>query len=107
MKITYNGSNLDINTPFELKAENNLGFKVTVSLTVQAALSALNSFMGASKRVNTYNNCCEVHYLYETHIQGEKRVAIESSVHGTSFTLDINNIESIVIEQATHIEPEM
>ena len=100
MKLILNGVELDATKEHELIAKNeNLGFKVEIKYTPESWYTEKNE-------IN--NNVTEVHHLFNKHpIMGaDKRIAIESDIHGTGFHRDINDIVSVTIEDALFVADE-
>lgn len=88
--IDFKGSTLDSSLEHELFSEGEFGFKVEAKFT------------NGNKEV--FNNCTEVHWLYESNIHSLKRVAFESKIHGTGATYNIQNFVSIKIIDADKLE---
>lgn len=100
MKLIYLGEELDSSVEHELfydEAEHPYGFN--------AILTYKDGETKPEHKVNTHHNCTEVHHLYNDlgTINNEKRIALESDIHRTGGTRDINRLESVEITVAEFI----
>lgn len=101
MELTYLNNELNVTKEHELFSDNENGFKVTVTYKKDSWISK-NEF---KEVVEVFNNCTEVHYMYESIVpRNDKRIAFESNIHRTGLTRSVDDIKSIVIENATSIE---
>lgn len=98
MKLIFLGKELNPRIEHELISDSLLGYKVTI--TFKEGSGMLKS---GHDRIEVRNNCHEVHSLYHrvkcTETDSE-RIAFESNIHGTGGTLPVDEIESVVIEEA-------
>lgn len=95
-KFTYLGQELDPSQEHELFSENEHGFKVTVVFKAEN----WRHKDGTKKGVDIFNNCTEVHSRYKSLGKTQNRCALESDIHRTGGTVNIDEIESINIELA-------
>lgn len=96
MKLIYLEEELDINKEREIISGSKFGFNVFVVYKMDSWRSEYKK----EKAVDIYNNCTEIHYLYES-LRNEKRIAFESDIHGTGCTRNVDDIESVEIHIAT------
>lgn len=97
IKLTYLGVPLDTSKEHELFSNNEHGFTVTVKYTMESWMSQHKG----EQEVDVFNNCTEVHFMYESFNGERKRCAFESDIHKTGGNREINEIESITIELAS------
>lgn len=100
MQLINQNQELDNTQEHEIFSENEFGFKVTVTYKKDSWMSKHKGH----QVVSVFNNCAEVHYLYETIPEDEQRIAFESDIHGTGCTRNVDHIESVVIELASQEE---
>lgn len=94
MKLIYLGEEIDSSVEQEIfydEAKHPFGFDVI--------LTYKDGETKPEHKVNTHHNCTEVHHLYNDLgiINGDKRIALESDLHGTGGTRDINRLISVDI----------
>jgi hypothetical protein len=96
MKLIYLGKELDSTKEKEIFSGSKFGFNVTVSYKKDSWMSLHEK----KQVVETYNNCTEIHNLFDSSIPKEKRIAFESDIHGTGCTRNTEDIESVDIHIA-------
>lgn len=96
MKLIYLGEELDSNIEHELYSENEFGFNVTVTYTKDSFES---KHLGGGQFTEKRFNCTEVHHRYKS-FHGIK-IAVESDIHCTGGTIDVVDVECVIIELAT------
>ena len=96
MKLIYLGEELDSTKEKEIFSGSKFGFNVIVVYKIDSWMSQHRK----EQVVDIYNNCTEVHYLYETYGLN-KRIAFESDIHRTGCTRNVDDIESVEIHIAT------
>lgn len=94
MKLIYLGKELDSEVEHELFAENEHGFKVTVTYREDSEVSKREG----KKLVEIRNNVTEVHNLFNSSWPGGRRCAFESDIHYTGGHRGIDELESCIIE---------
>ncbi len=53
------------------------------------------------KLIEVFNNCTQIHHMYDTIIRkDEKRIAFESDILSTGCTHSVSDIELVVVELA-------
>lgn len=103
MKIVYLGSEIDSDKEREILTENEHGFKVTVTYKRDSWMSVRSG----KQVIDVFNNCTEVHHMYDTIIRlDDKRIAFESDIHKTGCTRSVDDIECVNIESALSKEDE-
>jgi hypothetical protein len=103
MKLIYLDLELDPSKEHKLYSKNLFGFKVTVKY------KRITSYTNKHKMehvVNIFNNCTEVHHMYKTLSDKRDKIAFESDIHNTGCSQLINDIKSVIIEEATEKEKE-
>lgn len=97
IKLIYLGKELDTKIEHELITDHEFGFNVRIKYTPE-------SFYKLSDKEQFFNNCTEVHYMFEGLDGRKNRVAFESDLHGTGCNREIESIESIEIMLANKME---
>jgi hypothetical protein len=97
MKLTYLGEELDSTKEKEILSGSKFGFNVIVVYKIDSWMSKYEK----EQVVDIFNNCTEVHNLFESFIPREKRIAFESDIHHTGCTRNVDDIESVEIHIAT------
>jgi hypothetical protein len=97
MKLIFLGEELDSTKEKEILSGSKFGFNVIV-------VYKMDSWMSQHKKeqvVDVFNNCTEVHHLFESIFPEKKRIAFESDIHRTGCTRNVDDIESVEIHIAT------
>jgi len=95
--IKLMGKNLDASQEHELFPECRFGFVAKLTYRDDSYY-----YKEHGEKEVTYNNITEVHYAYDGYA-GHDRCAFESDIHGTGGTVEIAQIESLLIECASQI----
>ncbi len=97
MKVIYLGVELENPTKEqEIFPKNlNLGFTVTIKYADNGNYRGI---------IVIHNNVTEIHINYKT--VGNPRVAIETDIHSTGGTREINDVDTLTIVDATEIATE-
>ncbi len=96
MKLIYLGEELDSTKEKEILSGSKFGFNVIVVYKIDSWMSQHRK----EQVVDVFNNCTEVHHLYESY-DSEKRIAFESDIQRTGCTRKVDDIESVEIHIAT------
>ena len=106
MKLFFNDIELDASKEHELVADTEFGYDVDIVYESDVMRHTINGDIVDMYKAIGYeqhfNNCTEVHHLYERDLPfGEHRIAFESDIHCTGCTREINYIKSVHVKTAT------
>lgn len=101
MNLIFKGNKLDCELEHELFSDSEFGFEVTIGFKMDA--------QNYANRVWRLNNVFEVHFKYKSIVLKEElgRVAFESNIHHTGRTNNIDDINFIIITEATELHSNM
>lgn len=86
--LTFLGNKLNSELEWEFFADNGLGFSVKIKFT--------------DGKTQTFNNITEFHWRFKSH--DKPSVALESDIHSTGGTRDIERIETCEVTLEKNIQ---
>jgi len=94
-KLTYLGKEQDWDIELERIEHFNVGFDITVCLKPNRE--------GEPKRITIRHNCSEIHHRFNEGDISPVRTAFESKHHLTGCWFDVDDIEWIIVVEATEL----